>query len=268
MEHLLEDKNISLAHDVILPNGQLAEGGSKITILSSQGCFNGYNMRVPPPEFEALMFFNSLDAAVKAEILKKGIKVQKSNFDKIPEVDSSGENMKLFFAMCQQAMAAITFSIGAIESWVNKSFILYGTENGKVSQLKLERPGKPDRIIAADKIASDPSIPIRPKIFQLAPQIFNVQPLKAHSTLRNAVADIVDERNIVMHMQSSLSINNMELDRVGYAVKLYKISALNGPEQVLKYLNYIYQNSAISSPSWLEIANNELKVVRKKLKSL
>ncbi|MFL9598657.1 hypothetical protein, partial [Aeromonas veronii] len=60
----------------------------------------------------------------------------------------------------------------------------------------------------------------------------------------------------------------MELDRVSYAVKLYKISALNGPEQVLKYLNYIYKNSTISSPSWLEIANNELKVVRKKLKSL
>lgn len=225
-------------------------------------------MRVPPPEFEALMFFNSLEAAIKAETLKKNIKVHKSSLDKMPEIDTSDENMKMFFAMCQQAMAAITFSISAIESWINKSLVLYGTDDGKVLQLRLERPNKPDKIVAADKVSSDISIPIRPKIFQLAPQIFDVQPLKQHSSLRKSLADVVDERNIIMHMQSNLSISNIELDRVSYAVKLYKVSALNGPEQVLKYLNYIYQSTAIPSPSWLDAANSEFKIARKKLKSL
>ncbi|EGQ8037390.1 hypothetical protein ACXIU3_23275 [Vibrio parahaemolyticus] len=266
MDHLLEDNNISVTHDTVLPSGHLVKAGSKVTTISSQGEYNGYKMRVPPPEFEALMFFNALEAAFKAEQMKKDILIQRSGFDGMFEIDTSEENMQKFFAMCQQAMAAITFSISAIESWVNKSFVLHGKVDGKPTQLRLERPNKTAREIFSDKIASDHSIPIRPKLFQLAPQVFNVPPLKEHSSLRKAVSELVDERNIVMHMQSSLTISSLEFDRVSYAVKLYKVSAFHGPEQILMYFNYIYEKSALPTPLWLSVASGELKSCRKKLK--
>ncbi|MDF2156164.1 hypothetical protein [Vibrio sp. CAU 1672] len=266
MEHLLEDKNIFVTHDTVLPDGQLAKAGRKITVISSQGEYNGYKMRVPPPEFEALMFFNALEAAFKAELRKKEITAQHCESDGMFEIDISEENRQKFFEMCQQAMAAITFSISAIESWVNKSFILHGKANGKPMPLKLERPKKDARYVFTDKIASDQAIPIRPKLFQLAPQVFNVPPLKEHSSLRKAVSELVDERNIVMHMQSKLSISSLDFDRVSYAVKLYKVSAFHGPEQVLKYLNYVYEKSSLPAPAWLSFASDRLKAYRKQLK--
>jgi hypothetical protein len=70
----------------------------------------------PPPEFEALMFFNALEAAANAELLKKHIKVSRSDFDKMAQIDHDTENMNKFFNMCQQSMAAVAFSISAIES--------------------------------------------------------------------------------------------------------------------------------------------------------
>ncbi|GEM77172.1 hypothetical protein [Vibrio sagamiensis] len=266
MDYLLEENNISVAHDTVLPGGHFVKAGSKITIVSSQGEYNGYKMRVPPPEFEALMLFNALDAAFKAMQMKKVILTQRSSFDEIIEIDTSEENMQKFFAMCQQAMAAITFSISAIESWVNKSFILHGKYDGKPIQLLLEVPNKKPREVSSDKIASDRYIPIRSKLFQLAPQIFDVPPLKEHSSLKIAVSELVEERNIVMHMQSSLTINSLELDRVSYAVKLYKVSAFHGPKQILNYLNYIYEKSALPTPLWLNVANRKLKAYHKKLK--
>ncbi|MEG3755323.1 hypothetical protein [Psychromonas arctica] len=266
MEHLIEDNNISVTEDTVLPSGHLAKAGSKVTTVSAQGEYNGFRMRVPPPEFEALMFFNALEAATKAELLKKTIKVEKSSFDGMNQIDISNDNMAAFFAMCQQAMAAITFSISSIESWVNKSFVIHGMRDGVPVQLKMIRPNKPDRIISADKVAADLGIPIRPKIFQLAPQIFNAPPLKEHSVLKKTVGDLVDERNVIMHMQAKLSINSIEFGRISYAVKLFKVSAFHGPEQILKYLNYIYEKSHQSSPLWLETANKELKIQRKKVK--
>ncbi|PSU55161.1 hypothetical protein [Photobacterium phosphoreum] len=267
MQHLLEDNNLSVLEDTILPCGQLAKGGSKVTIVSTEGEYNGYKMRVPPPEFEALMFFNALEAATKAEQLKKLIKINKSIFDGMPEVDTSSENMQTFFNMCQQAMSSITFSISSIESWVNKSFVLFGRKNGELIRLKLSRPDKSDRFISSDKVASDLGVSIRPKIFQLAPQIYNVPALKEHSTLRKSIKDLIDERNIIMHMQSNLTLNDIDLGRVSYAVKLFKINAFEGPELILRYLNYIYEKSSISAPTWLEVANRDLKSRRKKIKN-
>lgn len=266
MEHLIEDNNISITRDAVLPSGDFVKAGTKITTLSSQGEFNGFKMRVPPPEFEALMFFNALEAATNAESLKMSIKVVKSDFDGMSEIEISSSNRDLFFKMCQLAMAAVTFSISSIESWVNKSFVLYGEIDRKPVQLRLARPHKPDRLVFGDEIAADLGIPIRPKVFQLAPQIFNVPPLKEHSTLKKEVGALIDERNIVMHMQAKLSIDRAELDRVSYAVKLFKVNAFHGPEKVLNYLNYIYEKSSITAPAWLAVANKELKAQRKKLK--
>lgn len=268
MSHLVEDNNLSVKEDSILPNGQIAKAGAKITVVSSKGTYNGFNMRVPPPEFEALMFFNALEAAANAELLKKHIKVSRSDFDKMAQIDHDTENMIKFFNMCQQSMAAVAFSISAIESWVNKSFVLHGQRDGKPIELIMSRPNKSDRLISADRVASDLGIPIRPKIFQLAPQIFKVTPLKEHSSLKQSIGDLVDERNIVMHMQAKLSLNNIESDRISYAVKLFKVNAFKAPENVLNYLNYIYDKSEINAPSWLEVANKELKSQRKRYKRL
>lgn len=266
MEHLIEDNNISITKDSLLPSGDFVKAGTGITTLSLQGEFNGFKMRVPPPEFEALMFFNALEAATNAELLKKSIKVGKSDFDRMAEIEISSSNRAIFFKMCQLAMAAVTFSISSIESWVNKSFVLHGEVNGKPVQLRLARPTKPDKLVLSDEIASDLRIPIRSKIFQLAPQIFEVPPLKDHSTLKKEVGGLIDERNIVMHMQAKLSIDRVELGRVSYAVKLFKASTFHGPEQILNYLNYIYERSSIAAPAWLAVANKELKAQRKKLK--
>ena len=266
MEHLLEDNNIFVTHESVLPDGQLAKAGSKITVISSQGEYNGYKMRVPPPEFEALMFLNALESAFKAELRKKEIKFHYCDSDGMFEIDISEENRQKFFEMCQQAMAAITFSISAIESWANKSFILHGKTDGKPLQLKLERPNKDPRYVFTDKIASDPSISIRPKLFQLIPKVFNVTPLKEHSSLRKTISELVDERNTVMHMQSKLSISGLDLNRVSYAVKLYKVSTFYGPEQILKYFTYVYEQSHLPAPAWLSFASNKLKAYRKNLK--
>jgi hypothetical protein len=78
-----------------------------------------------------------------------------------------------------------TFSISAIESWANKSIEVHGLIQGQPSVLILKRPDKPDREIKSNSVGSDLGIPIRPKLFQLVPQVFSVEPLKKHSTLRH-----------------------------------------------------------------------------------
>ena len=265
MEHFLEDNNISVKDDTEAFGFSFA-AGSKITCISKQGDYNGLKMRIPPPEFEALMFFSAFEAAARAEVIKKMVKVTKSVSDSMLEVESNDDNHKNFFAACQNSMAAVAFSISAIESWANKSIEVYGLKDGNPTELILQRPGQSDRKVLTSKVSSDLAIPLRAKLFQLVPQVFNVQPLKSHSTLRSNVNDLIDERNIVMHMQSKLSLEDQELDRVSYAVKLFKTNSFLAPELVLKYVKFIYSKSEIPTAPWVNVADAEIEAIKKGLK--
>ncbi|WP_032096114.1 MULTISPECIES: hypothetical protein [unclassified Alteromonas] len=265
MKHFLEDNNISVRCDTEAFGFSIA-AGSKVTFTSKQGSFNGLKMRIPPPEFEALMFFSAFEAAASAEFIKKTVNVNKSEFDSMLEVESSDDNHRNFFAVCQNSMAAVTFSISAIESWVNKSIEVYGLNNGNPTELILRRPRKSDRKVLTSKVASDLAIPLRAKLFQLLPQVFKVQPLKGHSTLRSDISHLIDERNIVMHMQSKLSLEDQDLDRASYAIKLFKTNSFRAPELVLKYVKFIYSKSEIPIAPWVNIADAEIVAIKKGLK--
>ena len=265
IDHFVEDKNIKVAEDTVL-DGKTIDAGTKITFVLRQGQYSGLKMRVPPPEFEALLFFNALESAAKAETLKKMIKVDKSTHDGLLQVDYEDQNRSVFFSMCQNAMATVAFSVSAIESWANNSIAIYGLNNGQPTELTMERPSKPDRKIMSNLVASDPSIPIRPKLFQLVPQVFLCPQLKGHSTLRERVGDIVDERNIVMHMQNTLNISDEEVERVNYAVKLFRVNSFTAPEAILNYVSYVYEHSSIEAPQWVTLAKKEIAKLKKKLK--
>lgn len=266
MDHFLEDNNVKVSEDVEI-QGELVKAGTKITCLLRQGNFYGSKMRVPPPEYEALFIFFALESAAKAEEVRKTIEVSKSQYDGLYEVDINEDNRSRFFLMCQNAMAAVTFSISALESWANKSIAIYGTKEGKPIELTIERPDKPARKVMSNAVASDLSIPIRPKIFQLVPQVFNSQQLKRHSSLKKDLDAIVDERNIIMHMQQKLSLpQDEEFERVFYAIKLYKTNAFMAPEVVLNYMNYVYGKSSIEEALWVTKARKKLKSLRISLK--
>ena len=265
MDHFYEDRNIKLSKDAEL-DGKIIKAGTKVTCVSRQGEFSGFKMRVPPPEFEALIFFSALESAAKTEMLKKKIKVIESQFDGLEEIEGSEENRSNFYTMCQNGMSSVAFSIGAIESWANNAIAIHGLENGKPTKLHLNRPNKSDRIVSSDSIASDSSIPIRAKLFQLVPQVFSSVPLKEYSTLKKQLGEVVEERNIVMHMQSKLSILDQEVKRVNYAVKLFRTNAFFAPETVLKYISYIYKNSHIEEAPWVSIAKKELKTFKRHAK--
>jgi hypothetical protein len=265
MDHFLEDNNIKITKDIEL-YGRIARAGARIICVSKQGDYSGFKMRVPPPEFEALLFFTALESAAKAEVLKKMVAVSKSEFDGLQEVTDSVGNRSNFFAMCQNAMAAVAFSISAIESWANKSIAIHGLVQGQPSELVFKRPNKQDRRVMSDSVASDLGIPIRPKVFQLVPQVFSTAPLKDYSTLRHRLGEIVAERNIVMHMQHKPNIVDKKVGRVTYAIKLFKTNAFMAPETILNYVSYIYGNSKIEEPSWVSIAKKELETLKKRLK--
>ena len=264
IDHLVEDKNIKVSEDTEL-DGVTIDAGAKLTFVLRQGQYSGFNMRVPPPEFEALLFFNALESAANAETLKKMIKVEKASFDGMLQINAEDSNRSLFYSMCQNAMASVAFSVSAIESWANNSMHIYGLKNGKPTKLTLKRPNKSDRKVMSDAVASDTSIPIRPKLFQLVPQIFTCPQLKEHSTLRKRLGGVVEERNIVMHMQNTLNISNEEVERLNYAVQLYKVNSLTSPEVVLSYLNYVYENSSIDEAQWVTVAKKEIANLKKKL---
>lgn len=265
MDHFFEDRNIKLSEDTEL-DGKIVKAGTKLTFVSRQGEFSGFKMRVPPPEFEALIFFSALESAAKTELLKKMIRVTKSQFDGLEEIDGSEANRSNFYSMCQNGMSSVAFSISAIESWANNAIAIHGLKNGKPTELRLSRPNKSDRIVLSDSIASDSSIPIRPKLFQLVPQVFSTVPLKEHSTLKKQLGEVVEERNIVMHMQNKLSISDQQVERVNYAVKLFRTNAFFAPETVLKYISYIYKNSNIEEAPWVSIAKKDLKIFKRHTK--
>tara|TARA_Y100001934_G_C12182827_1_gene692456 strand:- start:729 stop:1037 length:309 start_codon:yes stop_codon:yes gene_type:complete len=99
-----------------------------------------------------------------------------------------------------------------------------------------------------------------------SPDGYKVQPLKDHSTLRSDVSHLIDERNIVMHMQSKLSLEDQDLDRPSYAIKLFKTNSFRAPELVLKYVKFIYSASEIPIPPWVNIAGAEIVAIKKGLK--
>lgn len=265
MEHLTEDNNLRVKDDCDLFSLPL-KAGHKIIVISKQGNFNGLKMRVPPPEFEALMFFTALESAAKAEVFKKMVVVETSSFDHMLEVETSDENRNKFFLACQNSMAAVAFSVSAIESWANKCIEIYGMNDGAPRELIIKRKGQPDKNVLANEVASDLGINLRVKLFQLIPQIFSIEPLKEHSKIRDNVSRLVEERNIVMHMQSKLSISNSEFDRVSYAIKLFKVSSFFAPEVVLQYLGYVYEKSTIESALWIDVATKELNKLKKRSK--
>ena len=265
MDYFLEDRNIKLSEDTEL-NGEIFKAGTKLTFVSRQGEFLGFKMRVPPPEFEALIFFSALESAAKAQMLKKMIIVTKSQSDGLQEIEGNKSNQYNFYNMCQNAMASVAFSISAIESWANNAIAIHGFKNGKPTELLLSRPNKPNRIVLSDSVGSDTSIPIRPKLFQLVPQVFSTVQLKEHSKLKKQLGEIVEERNMVMHMQNKLSISDQQVERVNYAVKLFRTNAFLAPETVLKYISYIYKNSNIDEASWVSVAKKELETFKRHAK--
>jgi len=67
-------------------------------------------------------------------------------------------------------------------------------------------------------------------------------------------------------MQQKLSLSDKEIERVSYAIKLYKTKAFKAPETVLTYMNYIYERSKIEEPTWGIEARKELRSLMKRLK--
>ncbi len=265
-DHLIEDKGIRLKEDAIL-DGELIGAGTKLRFVLRQGTYSGFKMRLPPPEFEALLFFNAIECAAKAETLKKLLKVDKSSFDGLPEVNIESGNQRIFFSICQNAMASVAFSISAIESWSNNCIAVHGEKDGKPRELTLRRPDKPDKKVMSNSVASDLSIPIRPKLFQLIPQVFKCPELKEHSTLKKRIGDIIEDRNIVMHMQNKIVVSEEEVERVNYAVKLYKVNSFVPLETIIKYVGYVYDKSTIDRAEWVNVAEQEIYALKKKLKS-
>lgn len=265
IEHFVENKGVRLKEDAVL-HGNLIEAGTRLNFVLRQGKYSGFKMRVPPPEFEALLFFNAIECAAKAETFKKLLKIDKSSFDGLPEVNYESENRGIFFSICQNAMAAVAFSVSAIESWANNCIAIHGGKEGQAMELILKRPNKPDKKVMSNSVASDISIPVRPKLFQLVPQVFMCPQLKEHSTLRKKVGEIIDERNIVMHMQNILSIDEKEVERVNYAVKLYKVNSFLAPETIINYVSYVYEKSEIEKALWVSVAKKEIAKLKRKLK--
>lgn len=265
MKHLLEDNNIRLKEDADVI-GRIAQAGAKVICVSKQGRFNGFAMRVPPPEFEALMLFNSLEAAGKAQAIKKLVETSKNKDDQILEVEINENNHAKFFQACQNSMTAITFAVSALESWANKSIAIFGQKNGQPSSLIIERPDKPSREVISDQVPQDLKIPVRVKLFQLVPQVFDVAPLKSSSTLRQQIDGLVEERNIVMHMQQKLNLSNEEVDRVSFAIKLFKTNSFTPSEHAVNYMSYVYESSDRAVPAWLKKAQSELKSLKRKLR--
>jgi len=264
-DHFVEDRNIKVSEDTEV-DGRIVEAGTKLTFLLRQGQYSGFKMRVPPPEFEALLFFHALEAAAKAETLKKMIKVEKAEFDGLPQVSLEDQNSSTFYSMCQNGMASVAFSVSAIESWANNSIAIHGLNAGQPKELVLKRPNKADKKVKSNLVASDPNIPIRPKLFQLVPQVYSCPQLKEHSTLRKRVGEVVEERNIVMHMQNTLRVLDEEVERVNYAVRLFKVNSFLAPETILNYVSYVYEHSNIEEASWISVAKQQLATLKKKLK--
>jgi hypothetical protein len=265
MKPPIEDPNIKLTEDTDV-FGTLHEKGAKITIVSKQGEFNGRRVRVPPPEFEALMLQTAVSSASKAADCKKSIRYSESIIDSILALDIDDENHLKFFEFCKCSMSSIAFSVSAAESWANKSIASLGEKNNEPMKLILERPGKSDREVLSNSVASDRSVLLVPKLFQLVPQVFGVEKLRESSTLKKNIKELIDDRNIVMHMQQKLTIEKIERERTSFAVKLFSSDPFKPSEGVLKYMNYIYDHSSADAPEWLTDLWGELNRSKRKAK--
>ncbi len=265
MKPPIEDPNISVTQDSEV-FGDLVGKGTKITIVSKQGEFNGQKIRIPPPEFEALMLQTAISSALNAVMIKKEIQCSKSKFDSVLSLDVNDENHFKFFEFCKHSMSSIAFSISSAESWSNKSIALLGqTENGPM-KLIFKRPNKPEREVLSDSVASDRFIPFVSKIFQFVPQVFHVDELKESSTLRKDIKNLVEDRNVIMHMQQKLTLNNIESERASFAVKLFSVNPFRAPDAILKYMDYVYSHSGTNAPEWLEDLRLELKKSKRRIK--
>jgi hypothetical protein len=66
-------------------------------------------------------------------------------------------------------------------------------------------------------------------------------------------------------MKNLLNIDDREVERVNYGVKLFKTNAFEAPEAILKYLNYIYERSSIEEVSLLAVAKQQLNALKKRI---
>jgi hypothetical protein len=268
MDKLVEDQFIKIEKD-ILYGDQIAPAGSKFQIVSKKGQFNGFEMFIPPPEFEGLLLNSAIDSAAKAFLMKKEITLIESTIEGLKEVDATSEAKRQFFQYCQQAMISSAFSISAIESWANKTIQLLGRDSA-LKPIKLEFKNLKDKIFyySSDEIASQRGITLVPKLFQLVPQVLNSKSLKPHSTLRQKLISVIDDRNAVMHMQQDLNIDEQIIKRSDFAVKMFVVNPFEAVTTTLKVIKYFYDNSNHEQPDWLTYNEQELTKIQRKYKGL
>lgn len=268
MDKLVEDEFLKVKDDFIFGD-QIAPAGSKIQIVSKQGQFNGLTLRIPPPEFEGLLLNTAIDSAAKAFLMQKEIPTIKSDFDGIKEVELTSDAKRQFFQYCQQVMISSAFSVSAIESWANKTIQLLGRgKNLQPIKLEFENLKGKKSYFNSDQIASQRSITLVPKLFQLVPQVLNSKTLKPHSTLRKKLVTIIEDRNAVMHMQQDLNIDEQLIKRSDFAVKMFVTNPFDSVSTILKIINFFYENSDNEQPDWLAYNEQELTKIQRKYKGL
>lgn len=248
MDRFIRDRNITVVEDTIVFGHQIKKG-SKITIVSTAGEYNGFKMRVPPPEFEALFFDHALSAALVARNLKKQISIITSDFDGMPAIENTDKNYLTFFEFSQNFMASIAFTLSALESWVNNTIQSHVDEKNQPVKIEIEveQKGKKRTISELNTlIPNNRDFSISRKIFRVIPKILNVKELSEHNKLRKELNDLVEERNIIMHMQDDAQQRN----KINFAVSMYKRDDFYPIDLVLQYWNKMYYGTE-SMPMWI-----------------
>ena len=248
-DKFLEDSNIRVSKKTSF-DGQSIQAGAVITFVSKRSLYNGKEMGIPPPEFEALMFDHALNMAKESHLIKKRVSVVKSDFDNNSEIKIDNINRQLFFEFCQKSIAARSFCIAGIESWTNKSLVIMSRRNN-INRLIWKNKKGVFKNVNIENISNDKSLHLSVKVFQLIPQVFMSKSLNDNSGLKNFIKGLIEDRNSILHMGVELTYKEEKQTRADFAHRLFQTSDIRAVKSTLGYLDFIYKNSKEAKPEWL-----------------
>lgn len=248
MDSFIQNRNVKTTKDADLFGRKVSKGAS-VRVISSVGDYNGFKMRVPPPEFEALFLDHALSASILASELKSKIRCSKSTEDGMYEIEIDSENYLKFFEFSQNFMASIAFSISALESWANNTIQSYVTDDYKPVLMEIEVEENRNKKILkefSNLIPSNRKFSIQRKVFRVIPIILNCGELSEHNKVRKEISTLIEDRNTIMHMQDNIN----ERTKINFAVSMFKRDNFYPVDLVVRYFNLLYKNAG-SKPKWL-----------------
>ena len=260
MQNLKEMSGEKISGDQYI-HGSFVKDGTDIHIKSI-ATFEGFECRLWSPEFHGIMLDSAIYHAKESECLRRKLKYIVGEVDGVKELAETESNTENSFRVIQHSINCVVMSIACLEAWANRII-----KNELKGSLKFDRTVKDSlKTVEWGAARIEKDADLLEKLFVVIPLIYGIPAFKEHVTARVRIKELINDRNVLVHMKGNPKINGHVETRRALSLKLLRRDPLLIVKNIIAPIKIIYEKSNKEQPLWLSENIGSLALAEKQAK--